>query len=113
MLFHEKARGQNLCFGRAPVLFLFDKRLHAAHTAVFQHYLNSMWVGRALGQDALHNAFRLLSAALVLFLHNPHAQSRPDRASRWYAHFWFSLLPRLSLIEMGMPGKGSQEDALA
>ncbi len=56
----------------------FNDRLNAPHSAVFEHYLDAMWVSRTAREDARNNAFGQLTSALVLFLNNLDAQTGLD-----------------------------------
>src|SRR5690242_10430348 len=63
-----------------------NNRLHAPDFAVVEHHFDAVRVCGAFGEDAGHDALRQFAGALVLLLHDLHAQTRANFTAYRYAH---------------------------
>src|SRR6478672_9736193 len=61
-------------------------RLHAPDFAVVQHHFDAVRVCGAFGEDAGHDALRQCPGALVLLLHDLHAQTRANFTAYRHTH---------------------------
>src|SRR5262245_32371955 len=63
-----------------------NNRLHAPDCAVVQHHFDAVRVRGTFGEDAGHDALRQRAGALVLLLHDLHAQTRANVTAYWHTH---------------------------
>ena len=64
----------------------FYDLLHPAHLAIGQANLDSMWMGRGVGQDILDDPPGQLSGSLIGFQHDLHLKTGSNRASEASVH---------------------------
>src|SRR5437764_12869132 len=63
-----------------------NNRLHAPDFAVVQHHFDTVRVCGTFGEDAGHDPLRQCAGALVLLLHDLHAQPRANLTSSRHTH---------------------------
>src|SRR5262245_44592077 len=63
-----------------------NNRLHAPDFAVVQHHFDAVRVCGTFGEDADHDALRQCTGALVLLLHDLHAQPRANFTAYRHTH---------------------------
>src|SRR5262245_40500394 len=93
-------------------------RLHAPDLAVVQPHFDAVRVCGAFGEDAGHDALRQRAGALVLLLHDLHAQPRANFTAYGHAHlFSVSCLSGVQsdpiLAATGSPGVATTRNQVA
>src|SRR5437763_12837837 len=70
-----------------------NNRLHAPDFAVVQHHFDAVRMSGAFGEDAGHDALRQCAGALVLLLHDLHAQPRANFTDYRHTHSFLVSCP--------------------